>query len=158
MYRAGKAMITERVVNIMTGREVIQTNRSFTPEELYAFMEEHWDKEKYNDFVLGSPTDPNAKLYVMLPATSRHLVIVYSKDKGFLSKEKKVVLSVAMTSAGALESMARSIPTGGNVFAGAVKIGSVMSQEEDRKGPAQDALLKYTEYMKSLLAEAGYLK
>ena len=68
------------------------------------------------------------------------------------------MLSVALTSAGALESMARSIPTGGNVFAGAVKIGSVMSQEEDRKGPAQDALLKYTEYMKSLLAEAGYLK
>ena len=142
----------------MIGREVIQTNRSFTPEELYAFMEEHWDKEKYNDFVLGSPTPPNAKLYVMLPATSRHLVIVYSRDKGLFSKEKKVVLSVAMTSSGAMESMARSIPTGSNVFAGALKIGSVISQEEDRKGPAQEALLIYAEYMRSLLKEAGYLK
>ena len=55
----------------MTGREVILTNRSFTPEELFAFMEERWDKERYSGFTLGSPTDPNAKLYVMLPATSR---------------------------------------------------------------------------------------
>ena len=61
----------------MTGREVILTNRSFTPDELFQFMEEHWDKEQYSDFVLGSPTDPNARLYVMLPATARHLVIVY---------------------------------------------------------------------------------
>lgn len=142
----------------MIGREVILTNRSFTPEELYQFMEEHWDKEEYSGFTLGSPTDPNARLYVMLPATARHLVIVYSRDKGFLSKEQKVVLSVAMTPAGAMESLARSIPTGGKIIAGAVKIGSVMSQEADRKGPAQDALIAYTEYMRSLLGKAGYLK
>ena len=73
----------------MIGREVIETNRSFTPEELFEFMEKHWDKEKYNDFVLGSPTPPHTNLYVMLPATSRHLVIVYSRDKGLFSKEKK---------------------------------------------------------------------
>ena len=143
----------------MTGREVILTNRSFTPDELYQFMEEHWDKEQYSGFTLGSPTDPNAKLYVMLPATSRHLVIVYSRAKGGLfNKENKVVLSVAMTGAGMTESMARSIPTGGNILAGAAKIGSVMSQEQDRKGPAQDALQAYTEYMRTLLREAGYLK
>ncbi len=142
----------------MTGREVILTNRSFTTEELFRFMEEHWDKEKYNDFVVGSPTDMSAGLYVMLPATTKHLVIVYSREKGLFSKEKKVVLSVAQTTAGAMESLARSIPTGGNVFAGALKIGSVISQEEDRKGPAQQALLIYTDYMKKLLGEAGYLK
>ena len=143
----------------MTGREVILTNRSFTPEELYDFMEERWDKETYSGFTLGSPTDPNAKLYVMLPATSRHLVIVYSREAGgFLNKENKVVLSVALTGAGMVESMVRSIPTGGKIIAGAAKIGSVMSQEADRKGPALDALLTYTEYMRSLLGEAGYLK
>ena len=79
----------------MTGREVIITNRSFSPQELYEFMEKYWDKEQFNDFILGSPTDMTAGLYVMLPATSRHLVIVYSRDKGFLSKDKKVILSVA---------------------------------------------------------------
>ena len=142
----------------MTGREVILTNRSFTPEELFQFMEEHWDKEQYSDFVLGSPTAPSVEQYVMLPATARHLVIVYSRDKGFFSKEKKVVLSVAMTKAGATESMLRSIPTGGKIIAGAVKIASVKSQEEDRKGPAQDALLAYADYMRTLLGEAGYLK
>lgn len=143
----------------MTGREVILTNRSFTPEELYEFMEEHWDKEEFNDFILGSPTDPNAKLYVMLPATPRHLVIVFSRDKGqFFSKDKKVVLSVALTTSGMVESMVRSIPTGKNIIAGAWKIGSVMSQEKERTGPAQEVLLAYTAYMKTLLAEAGYLK
>lgn len=142
----------------MTGREVILTNRSFTPEELYQFMEEHWDKEEYSDFALGNPTDMGVGHYVLLPATARHLVIVYSRDKGFLSKEKKVVLSVAMTKAGAAESMARSIPTGGRIIAGAAKIASVMSQEEDRTGPAQDALVMYAEYMRKLLGEAGYLK
>ena len=142
----------------MTGREVIITNRSFTPQELYEFMEEYWDKEEYNDFVLGSPTDMSVGMYVMLPATARHLVIVYSRDKGFLNKEKKVVLSVAMTSAGAAEAMARSIPTGGRVIAGIVKLHSVKSQNEDRTGPAQEALVAYTNYMRTLLGEAGYLK
>lgn len=142
----------------MTGREVILTNRSFTPQELYEFMEEYWDKEEYNDFVLGSPTDMSVGMYVMLPATARHLVIVYSRDKGFLNKEKKVVLSVAMTSAGAAEAMARSIPTGGRVIAGIVKLHSVKSQNEDRTGPAQEALVAYTNYMRTLLGEAGYLK
>lgn len=142
----------------MTGREVILTNRSFTPQELYEFMEEYWDKEEYNDFVLGSPTDMSVGMYVMLPATARHLVIVYSRDKGFLNKKKKVVLSVAMTSAGAAEAMARSIPTGGRVIAGIVKLHSVKSQNEDRTGPAQEALVAYTNYMRTLLGEAGYLK
>ena len=142
----------------MTGREVIITNRSFTPQELYEFMDQHWDREQYNDFVLGSPTDMTAGTYVMLLATSRHLVIVYSRDKGFLSRDKKVVLSVAMTTAGAAEAMARSIPTGGHIIAGIVKLHSVKSQEEDRTGPAQEALLAYAEYMKTLLGEAGYLK
>ena len=142
----------------MTGREVILTNRSFTPQELYEFMEEYWDKEEYNDFVLGSPTDMSVGMYVMLPATARHLVIVYSRDKGFKKKKKKVVLSVAMTSAGAAEAMARSIPTGGRVIAGIVKLHSVKSQNEDRTGPAQEALVAYTNYMRTLLGEAGYLK
>ena len=142
----------------MTGREVIITNRSFSPQELYEFMEKYWDKEQFNDFILGSPTDMTAGLYVMLPATSRHLVIVYSRDKGFLSKDKKVILSVAMTTAGAAEAMARSIPTGGHIIAGIVKLHSVKSQEEDRTGPAQEALLAYTDHMRRILGEAGYLK
>ena len=126
----------------MIGREVILTSRGFTPEELYDFMQQHWDKEKYNDFTLGSPTDPNAKLYVMLPATPRHLVIVYSrKAGGFLNKENKVVLSVAMTAAGMSESLVRSIPTGGNIIAGAWKVSSVMSQEKSAKARPRMYLL-----------------
>ncbi|MBR0374015.1 MAG: hypothetical protein IJH91_05770 [Mogibacterium sp.] len=142
----------------MVGREVILTNRAFTPEELFAFMEEHWDKSNFNDFALGNPSGVGADLYVMLPATPRHLVIVYSRDVGeFFSKEKKVILSVAMTKRGASEALFRSIPTGSNIFAGAWKVGSVMSQNKERTGPAQDVLLAYTEHMRTILGGAGYL-
>ena len=33
-----------------------------------------------------------------------------------------------------------------------------MSTEKERKGPAEDILQMYTEYMQKLLGEAGYLK
>ena len=142
----------------MVGRQVILTNRSFTPEEMYEFMNIWWDKEQYNSFVLGSPTDMNQKLYVMLPATDRYLVIVYSRAAGGLfSKENKVVLSVANTPSGAREMMMRSIPTR-SVVGGAMKIGSVMSSEQERKGPAEQVLQQYTAYMRQLLGQAGYLK
>lgn len=143
----------------MIGREVILTNRAFTLEELYAFMEEHWDKEGYSGFTLDRPTAASVERYILLPATQRHLVIVYPRAAGGLfNKENKVILSVAQTKEGAAESLLRSIPTGGRIIAGAVKIGSVMSQEADRKGPAQDALIMYTEHMKAILGEAGHLK
>jgi hypothetical protein len=35
---------------------------------------------------------------------------------------------------------------------------SLSSSEKERKGPAEEILLRYTEYMKKLLGEAGYLK
>jgi len=33
----------------MIGRQVIKVNRVFTLEELEQFMQEHWDKEQYNE-------------------------------------------------------------------------------------------------------------
>ena len=45
-----------------------------------------------------------------------------------------------------------------NVFFGAWKIKTTMSMEEERKGPAEEALQKYTAYMKQLLDSAGYSK
>jgi hypothetical protein len=143
----------------MTGREVITTRRSFTPEALFAFMDARWDRENYSDFRLGSPTDPDSKLYVLLPATSRHVVIVYSRPAGkFLNKDNIVVLSVAETGSLMSEALARSNPASGNIIAGIVKIGNVISQEKDRRGQAQEALLAYADHMRTILGEAGYLK
>ena len=43
-------------------------------------------------------------------------------------------------------------------FVGMAQMGSLGSSEKERKGPAEDVLQRYTEYMKKLLNEAGYLK
>ena len=140
----------------MIGRQVIKTSREFTLEELHAFMKEHWDTEQYNHFLIGRPTVASVEKYILLPATGRFMVIVFPRKAGGLfKKENKVVLSVCDTPEGAKQDLIRSIPSN-NAFFGAWKVSTTMSMEEERKGPAEDALQKYTAHMKELLGAAGY--
>ena len=142
----------------MTGRQVILTNKAFTLDELYKFMDESWNKEEYNEFTLGSPYNPNVKKYIILPATDRFLVFLYPRAAGGLfSKKDKIVLCTANSPEGMREALLRSVPTR-SVILGAVKMGKTMSMENERKGPAEEVLQKYTAYLKSLLEKAGYLK
>lgn len=142
----------------MIGRQVIKTDRAFTLEELEKFMQENWDKSKYNDFVIGRPTEASIEKYILLPATDRFMVIAYARKAGGLfSKDNKVILSVCETPKGAEQQIFRSINTH-NVFVGAAQIGTVVSMEKERKGPAEEILQKYAAYMKELLAKAGYSK
>lgn len=142
----------------MTGRQVIKTNRAFTLKELEQFMHEHWDKEQYNDFIIGRPTSASIEEYILLPATGRFMVIVYSRKAGGLfNKEDKVILSVCNTPEGVKQNFAASIHSH-NIFFGAWKISTTMSMEKERKGPAEEALQKYTAYMRELLSNAGYLQ
>ena len=142
----------------MIGRQVIKTSRAFTLEELEQFMQEHWDKERYNHFVIGRPTAASIEKYIMLPATPHFMVIAFArKAGGFLSRDDKVVLSVCDTPKGAELEIFRSIHSH-NVFFGAWKIETTMSMEKERKGPAEEILQKYTSYMKELLESAGYTK
>ena len=142
----------------MIGRQVIKTNRAFTLEELEQFMQEHWDKEQYNHFVIGRPTAVSVEKYILLPATTRFMVIAYARKAGGLfNKENKVILSVCDTPKGVEQDIFRSIHSH-NVFFGAWKIAKTMSMEEERKGPAEEILQKYAEYMKQLLDSAGYSK
>ena len=139
----------------MTGRQVIKTNRAFTLEELAQFMQEHWNKDQYNHFIIGRPTAASVEKYILLPATGRFMVIVFPRKAGGLfSRDNKVVLSVCNTPEGAKQDLFRSIPSH-NAFFGAWKISTTMSMEEERKGPAEEALQKYTEYLKGLLETAG---
>ena len=39
----------------MKYREVIHIRQTMTLQELYDFMQQHWDKKEYNDFVVGKP-------------------------------------------------------------------------------------------------------
>lgn len=157
LRNVGNKMSAERS-NIMIGRQVIKTNRAFTLEELEQFMQEHWDKEQYNYFAIGRPTAASVEQYILLPATERFMVIAYARKAGGLfNKDNKVILSVCDTPKGAEMEIFRSIHSH-NVFFGAWKIKTTMSMEEERKGPAEEALQKYTAYMKQLLDSAGYSK
>lgn len=140
----------------MIGRQVIQTNRAFTLGELEQFMKEHWDTEHYNHFVIGKPTAASVEKYILLPATNRFMVIVYSRKAGGLfNKDNKVILSVCDTPKGAEMEIFRSIHSH-NAFFGAWKIDATMSMESERKGPAEEIIQKYAAYMRELLSEAGY--
>ena len=142
----------------MIGRQVILTNRAFTLEELYEFMNTHWDVNEAGKFIIGRPTKASIEEYILLPATRRFMTIVYPRAAGGLfSKENKVILTTVDTPAGAFEGIAQAIPTG-NIFIGVAQMKNLSSSEKERKGPAEDILLRYTEYMKKLLGEAGYLK
>lgn len=142
----------------MIGRQVILTNRSFTLEELHAFMKEKWDVNEGGEFVVGRPTMASIEKYILLPATERFMTIVYPRSAaGLFSKDNKVILSTADTPSGAFEGLAQTIPTG-NIFVGAAQMTSLRSYEKERKGPAEDILQCYTAYMKKILGEAGYLK
>lgn len=139
----------------MIGRQVIKTNRAFTLRELEQFMQQYWDKEQYNDFIIGRPTPASIEEYILLPATERYMVIVYSRKAGsLLSKDNKVILSVCETPKGAKQDLARSLHSHSILF-GAWKISSTLSAEKERKGPAEDALQKYAAYMGELLTAAG---
>ena len=121
-------------------------------------MQEHWDKEQYNYFAIGRPTAASVEQDILLPATERFMVIAYARKAGGLfNKDNKVILSVCDTPKGAEMEIFRSIHSH-NVFFGAWKIKTTMSMEEERKGPAEEALQKYTAYMKQLLDSAGYSK
>jgi len=56
--------------------------------------------------------------------------------------------------AGAAEGLLRNIPSR-RILYGAAKMGSLMSSEQERKGPAEETLQVYTAYMRSLLEQAG---
>lgn len=139
----------------MIGRQVIKTNRAFTLEELEQFMQEHWDKEQYNSFIIGRPTAASVEEYILLPATERFMVIVYARKAGGLfNKENKVILSVCDTPKGVKQDIARAIHSH-NVFFGAWKISTTMSMEKERKGPAEEILQQYAAYMRQLLHVNG---
>ena len=141
----------------MIGRQVIPVNRTFTKEELLAFMEEHWDKETYSPFIYGKPTSMSMDEYIVLPASPRYVIIMYPAAKGGLfNKTDKIILSTADSPSGASEGLMRQIPSR-SVLSGTVKMNSLGSAEKERKGPAEEALQIYTAYMKELLGQEGYL-
>jgi len=124
----------------MKTREVIETSQTMSLQELYDFMQQHWDKERYNDFVVGKPAAGAFQDYIMLPATARCVVCVYPR-KG------KVILAVMTNSKGQL-SLAGSLLLGGY---------GRMGMTGEMNGIASQANTLYAAYLESLFARAGML-
>ncbi len=142
----------------MIGRQVIEVNRPFTLEGLLQFMQEHWDTETFHSFICARVNGMSIEKYIILPATARFITFIYPASGGGLFRRKdRIVLCTGHTTAGMAESLMRSVPSSDNILLGAAKIGSSISEENERKGPAEDALLRYTAYMKDLLEKEGYL-
>lgn len=130
----------------MIGRQVIKkSGRKWeSKEELFEFMQEHWNKEEFGGFFFGRPTPASVTEYICLPATNRFMVIVYPK-------KEKVVLTVCDAPEGAISRLKQSIPHQGRLFASAYTMAELGSYEQERKGPAEQVLQAYTAHMKDIL-------
>ncbi len=124
----------------MKYREVIETSRTMTLQELFDFMEQHWDKESCNDFVIGRPGVGAFEDYIMLPATP-HCAVCICTRKG------RVILTVMSNSAGQ-KALAGSLALGGYGRMGMVG---------EMNGVASQANALYAAYLESLFAEEGML-
>lgn len=133
----------------MKGREVIKVNKTFTLEELAAFMDAHWDAAEFGGYQVGRPTPASIEEYIILPATKNCLVILYPRDG-------KVILSVAQTPAGVGKMAFTAIPTG-NAIAGIAQASASISLAKELRGPANDIMLIYAEQVKKILAAEGLL-
>ena len=124
----------------MNTREVIRINQTMTLQELSDFMQRYWDKERYNDFVVGRPAVGAFQDYIMLPATKRYVICVYPR-KG------KIILAVMTNSQGQM-SLAGSLVLGGYGRMGMIG---------EMQGVAYQANELYAAYLESLFARSGML-
>ena len=129
----------------MIGRQVIKTGRKWeSKEQLLEFMEANWDKEEYGGFFFGKPTIGSLLEYICLPATERFMVIMYPK-------KEKVILTVCDAPDGLKSRLVQSIPHQGRQISSAIATAELVTYEQERRGPAEQMLQRYTAYMKQLL-------
>ncbi|MGP1376062.1 MAG: hypothetical protein ACTTKS_00610 [Bulleidia sp.] len=124
----------------MKVREVIEINRTLTLQELYDFMQQHWDRERYNDFVLGGPAAGTFRDYIMLPATQRCVICVYPR-------KDKIIAAVMPNSEGQM-TLAGSLVLHGY---------GRMGMTGEMRGVAARANTLYASYLEKLLEQAGML-
>lgn len=127
----------------MKGRQVIKVRLPWEMDTLFDFLKSRWDTEKYPEPKLIRPTAITPKDYILLPATFRYCVLIYPA-------KEKVVLITYPTEEGWKEQFACSMHSKSIIF-GAWQISKDLDREKERKGPAEEVLLKYTEYVRTLL-------
>lgn len=124
----------------MKVREAIEINRALTLQELYDFMQQHWDRERYNDFVLGRPASGTFKDYIILPATQRCVICVYPR--------KNRIIAAVMPNYEGQMTLVGSLLLHGY---------GRMGMTAEIRGIAAQANTLYASYLEHLLEQAGML-
>ncbi len=126
----------------MIGKQVIRTERRWEFNELLEFLRERWD-ECFSPKPQKFDRRPVIGTYMVLPATRRYCVMAYINSKG-------VALITYPTDEEFAVRLMDDIPKK-SVLSGIAAISRSLDREKERRGPAEDALLKYAEYIRRLL-------
>ncbi|MBO4568737.1 MAG: hypothetical protein J5674_01965 [Candidatus Methanomethylophilaceae archaeon] len=130
----------------MKGKQVIPTAKRWEFDELMEYLQSRWD-EGFSPKPVKFDHRPVIGTYMVLPGTRRFCVMIYVNAKG-------VVLITYPTDEEFAIRLIDDIP-GKSTLAGIAALSRCFDREKDRKGPAEEMLLKYTEYVRSLLEEDG---
>lgn len=139
----------------MIGRRSIEVKRPVTLDELVAIMDQHWDCEQYNDYVVDMPADMRIEHCIVLPGTSRFVVTVYPRVGGnFFNKGDQVVLSLSTAPDMEEEPTASRGPLSG-LERRRQRIRRLFAASRELRGPTEEVLDRYTEYLTGILKEEG---
>ena len=142
----------------MKGMDSFETTREMTLDELAQFMDEHWDRDQYNDFKVGHPTAANAKdQYIILPASENWCVIIYPKTGGLRKKKYEIKLACTYTTPGATKLLEREHSVFRKKTVDVKRAKNAVNLNKEMQTVADEALRIYSDYLKQLMREAGFI-
>lgn len=134
----------------MKGRKVLKTNITMTLDEFEQFLNAHWDKTEYGDYVRGKPTPASFEEYILLQSTAHTLIAMYPR-------RGKVVLTVVDNPEGLGRIVFSSLPTN-KVYLQVAQNAQMVARAKEFKGPGNDMNLFYAAYLEQLLRAEGLLR
>jgi hypothetical protein len=131
----------------MKGYQSFKVHPALSFERFVEIVEERWDCEANGSYVIGRPNKIaiGKELFVMLPATDLHIIIVRPR-------KSKITLTVSPNEEGAQETIGdakKLIRRGSNI----ITLVKGTTMENNRKGPAEEALQFYTAKMTEMLVD-----
>ena len=144
----------------MKGLDSFEINRSLTLDELALFMQSHWNKEEYGDFIVGDPLGADTKTkYIVLPATEGWCVIIYPKTGGVFKKKNLIKAACTYTSDGAM----KLVEHGSKIWQYQTTVDKIKDAKnakelnQEMNTVADGIMRQYMEYLKHLMTQAGMI-
>ena len=140
----------------MIGRKVISTNKFLNREELALFFDNNWDKEAYNDYVVGKlGLDKNN--YIILPANEHFIVAVYPIKKNFFHKSDGIVLMSYDITQTMDEALKQAVLTKVSPLSTISRNREQQKHRKEQKTVVEEILILYTDYLNDLVLKNGLL-